>query len=98
MYAATAIGIIVAIALALIRAARGPTVFDRILAVNSMGTLTVILIAVFGFLTGRPEWLDLAILYALINFVGTLAVLKFSKYGQMAGHDDDSSNELFPWS
>jgi multicomponent Na+:H+ antiporter subunit F len=59
-------------------------VFDRILAVNSVGTKTVLLIAILGFLTERPEFLDIAIIYALINFIGVVAVLKFVKYGDMA--------------
>ncbi|MEK6204644.1 MAG: cation:proton antiporter, partial [Amylibacter sp.] len=58
----------------------GPTVYDRVLAVNSFGTLTVLFIAVLGFLNGRPDFLDIAILYALINFVGTIAILKFFRY------------------
>ena len=62
-----------------------------------MGTLTVLLIAVIGFLNGRPEWLDLALLYALMNFIGTMAVLKFSRYGNMADAEDDSEEALFPW-
>ena len=69
-------------ALVLTRALVGPTVFDRVLAVNSFGTKTVLLIAVIGFLTGRPEFLDLALVYALINFVGTIAVLRFFPKGQ----------------
>jgi multicomponent Na+:H+ antiporter subunit F len=55
------------------------------LALNMFGTKTVLLIAVSGFLFGRPEWLDLAILYTLINFLGTLAVLRFAKFGSLAG-------------
>ncbi|MAQ19537.1 MAG: pH regulation protein F [Sandaracinus sp.] len=78
------IAIVVTMALALLRSIVGPTTYDRILALNSFGTKTVLLIAVAGFLTGRPEWLDLAIVYALINFIGTLAVLRFSKYGSLA--------------
>ena len=60
------LGILVTMLIALTAAVRGPSVFDRILAINMFGTKTVLLIAVSGFLTGRPEWLDLAILYALI--------------------------------
>jgi multicomponent Na+:H+ antiporter subunit F len=75
--------------MALIRAFRGPTVFDRVQAVNMMGTKTVLLIAVSGFLTGRPEWLDLAILYALMNFIGMLALLRFSRFGSLAGDGED---------
>ena len=75
--------------LALMRAARGPTVWDRILAVNMMGTMTVLLIALLGFLNGRPEWLDLALVYALMNFIGTLAVLKFARFGELASTEED---------
>ena len=73
--------ILITMSLALARAALGPTVFDRILAVNMFGTKTVLLIAVFGFLTQRPVFLDLALLYALMNFIGVIAVLRFSRYG-----------------
>ncbi|MCH9670356.1 MAG: pH regulation protein F [Gammaproteobacteria bacterium] len=65
------------------RALLGPSVYDRILAVNSFGTLTVLLIAVVGFLTDRPEFLDIALVYVLISFVGTVAVLKFFEYGDL---------------
>ena len=87
MFAAAAVAVLVTMALALLRALRGPTVFDRILALNMFGTKTVLLIAVAGFLTGRPEWLDLALLYTLIGFVGLLAVLRFSKYASLG--DDE---------
>ncbi len=80
MFAAAALAILVTLALALTRALLGPTVYDRILAVNMFGTKTVLLIAVVGFLTGRPDFLDLSLVYALINFIGTIAVLKFCRY------------------
>ena len=89
MFEVAALGVLVTMALALLRAALGPTVFDRILALNMFGTLTVLLIAVSGFLAGRPEWLDLSIVYALINYVGTLAVLRFAKYGTLASDFGD---------
>ena len=84
MFTVAAIGILIAMVLALVRAVQGPSVFDRILAVNNMGTMTVLLIAVLGFLTGRPDFLDLALIYVLINFISTLAILKFIKYGNLA--------------
>lgn len=87
MFAVTAIAVLVTMSLALVRALLGPSVYDRILALNMMGTKTVLLIAVSGFLMGRPDWLDLALLYALISFIGLLAVLRFSKYGGLG--DDD---------
>ena len=63
--------------LALVRALRGPTVYDRVLAVNMFGTKTALLLSVIAFLFGRPDFLDLALAYALINLVGILAVLEF---------------------
>ena len=84
MFVAASVAVLVTMALALARALLGPTVYDRVLAVNMFGTKTVLIIAVLGFLTGRPDFLDLALLYALINFIGTLAVLKFFEYGDLA--------------
>jgi multicomponent Na+:H+ antiporter subunit F len=77
MYYAATIAILVTMALALGRALLGPTVYDRVLAVNLFGTKTVLLLAVVAFLYGRPDFLDLALAYALINFIGVLAVLEF---------------------
>jgi multicomponent Na+:H+ antiporter subunit F len=74
--------------LALVRALRGPTIFDRILAINSFGTATVLFIAVHGFLFGRPDFLDLALVYALMNFIGTVAVLKFLHHRDLAVGED----------
>ena len=88
MFIVTSVAVLVAMALAMARALLGPTVYDRVLAVNMFGTKTVIMIAVLGFLSGRPDFLDLALLYALINFVGTLAVLKFFEYGDLARRVD----------
>lgn len=83
MFAVTAIGILICMSLAMARALLGPTVYDRILAVNSFGTKTVLIIAVLGFMSGRPDFLDIALVYALINFIGTIAVLKFIRFGDM---------------
>ena len=77
MFAVATVALLVTMVLALVRALGGPTLFDRLLAVNSFGTKTVLLIAVYGFMTGRPDFLDIALVYSLINFVGTVAVLKF---------------------
>lgn len=83
MFAAAAGALLVALALMLARAVLGPTVFDRVLAMNTIGTLAVLLLAVLGFLTGRPEFLDVAIVYGLLNVVGTVAVLKFFRHGSL---------------
>ncbi len=92
MFAAAAVAILVTMALALGRAFGGPTVYDRILAVNLFGGQTVLMIAVLGFLMGRPDFTDIALVYALINFLGTLAFLKFFAY-QDIGRLDSGSNE-----
>ncbi len=83
MFGAATLAVVATMALALVRALRGPTVYDRILAVNSFGTKTVLLIALLGYVTGRPDFLDVALVYALINFIGTIAVLKFFEYGHL---------------
>lgn len=83
MFVAAAAGILLAMILAMVRALLGPTVYDRVLAVNTFGTKTVVLIAVMGYLMGRPAFLDLCLVYALINFIGTIAVLKFFEYGDL---------------
>ena len=85
MFDAAAAAILLTMALALARAARGPTVFDRILALNAFGTATVLMVAVLGFLAGRPEFLDIALVYALVNFIGVIAALKLFRYGAL-GH------------
>lgn len=71
--------------LILVRIVLGKTTFDRILAVNSLGTVIVIGISIHGFYTNRPEFLDIAIVYALINFIGTVAVLKLFSTGSLGG-------------
>ena len=68
--------ILVAIAIGLVRAFRGPTLYDRVMAANMIGTLTVLMVSVLGFMTGRPEFLDIALVYVLISFVSTIAVLR----------------------
>ena len=75
--------ILVGIALILVRAILGPTLYDRILAVNAIGTKTVIFVALLGFIGKRPDFLDIALLYALINFVVTIAILKFKQLGRL---------------
>ncbi len=80
MYSLICIAILFGMGITLARAIIGPTVYDRILAVNTFGTLTVLFIAAYGFLTDRPEFLDIALVYALINFIGTVAVTKYVRF------------------
>jgi multicomponent Na+:H+ antiporter subunit F len=89
MFAVAALAVLVALALAIARAILGPTVFDRVLAGNTVGSLAILLLAVIGFLTGRPEFLDIGLTYGLLNLIGTLAVLKFFRHGDLAYDVDE---------
>ena len=91
MFTVAAIAILLAMLLAIIRAVLGPTIYDRILAVNVFGTKALLLIAVLGFLTDRPEFLDIAIVYALINFIATIAIMKFFRFAHL-GHPHRGDN------
>lgn len=95
MFSAAIIAVLVALSLTVARALMGPTAFDRLLAANTIGNLAVILLTLFGFLTGRPMmFLDIAITYALLNMIGTLAVLKFFRYGALGFiHGADGAEE-----
>ena len=79
-----ALAILVVMGLVLVRAVTGPTVYDRILAVNVFGTKTVLLLAIMAFISGRLDVLDVALAYALINFIGVIAALRFFEYGDLA--------------
>ena len=84
LLAAGAVGLLAAMAIMIVRAIMGQSHYDRILAVNSFGTKTVLLLSLVGFLFGRPAFLDIAIVYALINFVTTIALMKFFRYRSLA--------------
>jgi len=80
MFTAAAIAILVVMILALLRAIVGPSLYDRILAVNMFGTKTVLLISVMSVVAGRHDFVDIALVYALINFISIIAVLRFFEY------------------
>lgn len=85
MLGVTIIVLLVVMLMALVRAFLGPGVFDRVLAMNLFGTKTVLLIAVLQFYFGRPEFLDIALLYALMNFISVIAVLRYFEHNQKRG-------------
>lgn len=87
--------ILLALLIAVLRAIRGPTVFDRVLASNSIGTLAILLLASIGFLTGRPEFLDIGLTYGLLNLIGTFAVLKFFRHGDLAYDDEEEEGKAW---
>ena len=92
MFAVGIVAVLIALVLAVARALAGPTAFDRLVAANNIGTSAILLLALFGFMTGRPEFLDIGITYVLLNMIGTLAVLKFFRYGAL-GHAQDPERE-----
>ena len=83
IYVAVVLALLVTLALALVRAFQGPTVFDRALAGNAVGTATMMLLAIFQFISGRPEFVDLALVYGFLNVIGTIALQKFFRYGDL---------------
>jgi len=92
MFAVAACAVLITIALALLRAALGPTVFDRLQAANTIGTCAMLLLAVMGFLDDRPEFLDLALVYGLLNVLGTIAVLKYFRHGDLGDPGEAEEN------
>ena len=93
MFSVATVALIAAIGLALARASLGPSVFDRLLAANKIGTCAMLLLAVMSFLGGRPEFLDLALVYGLLNVIGTIAMLKYFRHGDL-GDPGDGGGEL----
>ena len=84
IYLVAAIAILVAMVLAIVRAFLGPTVYDRVLAVNNFGTNTVLALSVIAYASGRPDFIDLALTYALISFISAIAILKYFEFGNFA--------------
>ena len=94
MFVAASLAIFITMALALARALMGPTIYDRIAAINMFGTKTVLLIAVLAFLSGRMDVLDIALVYALINFIGVVAVMKLVVNGNFHSSDDENAQSV----
>ena len=83
MYLIVTLALLIGLLMILVRAVKGPTDYDRILAVNAMGTKTVILVTLLGYVSGRTEFIDMAIVYALISFITTIAILKYIEKGRL---------------
>ena len=86
MLIAAVVAILITMLLALIRAFMGPTAYDRMLAANLFGTKTVLLIAIGGHILSWPGYLDVALLYALVNFISTVAIMRFFEYRGTKAH------------
>lgn len=80
----TTMAVFTTMALALFRALKGPTIYDRILAVNVFGTKTVLVVALITYVTGHADLIDVALVYALINFIAIVTVLKLVKTRDLA--------------
>ncbi|WP_423908412.1 monovalent cation/H+ antiporter complex subunit F [Candidatus Spongiihabitans sp.] len=92
IYLLTLIILLVANLCSLIRAGLGPTLFDRILAANTFGSQTILLIAIYFFATGHPQYIDIALLYALIHYVGSIALVDyFNRQDEPMGAPTDGS-------
>jgi multicomponent Na+:H+ antiporter subunit F len=83
IYLGAAFALVVAMLLMILRGLLGPSVYDRILSMNALGTKTVLFLALLGFIQGRPDFVDVALVYALINFVTTVAVLQLVERGRL---------------
>lgn len=93
MFIVAGVALFISMILMLYRLYSGPSVYDRVLSVNALGTQTVLLIGVGGFATGRPDFLDIALLYALINFVATIAILKFFRYNTVGDTAEEAERD-----
>ena len=91
MITAALIAIMFVMVTVLLRAWLGPSLYDRILAINTFGTATVLAIAILGFYMGRPAFMDIAIVYSLINFIGTIAVLKLYRFDSLGHREEEES-------
>ena len=83
VYLGTAVALLIGFIIVLVRAVVGPTVYDRILATNAIGTKTILFVTLLGYISGRPEFIDMAIVYALVTFITTIAILKFAEKGRL---------------
>lgn len=80
------VGVLLSMALVILRGMKGPTIYDRVLSANAFGTNTVVMIALLGFSGGNEMFLDIALIYGLINFITTIAYLRYFKYGTFGEH------------
>lgn len=77
--------LLVSVSLCLVRAIKGPTAPDRIIAFDASITLVVALIAMLSFLYKSYFLVDIAIVYAVLGFIGTLAIAKYLQGEKLGG-------------
>jgi multicomponent Na+:H+ antiporter subunit F len=77
-YLGSALFLSVLVLASLVRVVFGPAIFNRIVAINVIGTKTVVILALIGMIHGRIDmFVDICLAYALLNFIGTLAAAKY---------------------
>lgn len=91
MITAALIAMMVVMVIVFLRAWLGPSLYDRILAINTFGTATVLAIAILGFYMQRPAFMDIALVYSLINFIGTVAILKLYRFDDLGHREEEDS-------
>lgn len=91
MITAALAALMIVMVIVFLRAWLGPSLYDRILAINTFGTATVLTIALLGFYMQRPDFMDIALVYSLINFIGTVAILKLSRFGDLGYHEEEEN-------
>lgn len=91
MITAALIAMLVVMVIVFLRAWLGPSLYDRILAINTFGTATVLAIAILGFYMKRPSFMDIALVYSLINFIGTVAILKLYRFDDLGHREEEES-------
>ncbi|MFQ6071393.1 MAG: monovalent cation/H+ antiporter complex subunit F [Methanosarcinales archaeon] len=77
------ITIIITTLLCLYRGVYGPEMYNRLVAINTIGTKTIVILVLIGFIYERPFFFDIALVYALLNFIGTLAISKYVETGRL---------------
>jgi multicomponent Na+:H+ antiporter subunit F len=77
IFLSVAIIIVIASFVSLYRGLEGPGIFNRIIAVNVIGTKTIVLLVLIGFIYERPDFFDIALVYAILNFIMTIAATRY---------------------
>lgn len=78
VFTCTAVALAIAMTLSLYRVLRGPTVFDRLTGLGLIGTKTIVLLILLGFMTDRVQiFVDITLSYSLLGFIGSLVLAKY---------------------
>ncbi|RLI83832.1 cation:proton antiporter [Archaeoglobales archaeon] len=73
--------LLITTSIVLYRVIKGPSLFDRIVGINAIGTKTILMIVVISYVFERPSFLDIALLYAILNFIGSIVISIYIERG-----------------